>query len=165
MADPSGVGHSHFRFILINVDLSRNKRVHFDYNVLEKFEAGIVLTGFETKAVKDGRFNLGGSYVIIRSNEAWLINADIPAYQPKNAPKGYEQTKTRKLLLTQKEIKYLTGKTETTGLTIIPLHSYLKNSRVKLEIGLVKHKKKEDKREGIKKRETEREIRRVMKVR
>ncbi len=151
--------------ILINMDLSRNKRAYFDYQILEKFEAGIVLTGFETKAAKNGRLNLGGSYVIIRGGEPWLINADIPAYQPKNAPKGYEPARTKKLLLTQKEIKYLTGKTETTGLTVVPLRSYLKNSRVKLEIGLAKHKKKEDKREGIKKRETDREIRRVMKAR
>ncbi len=146
------------------MELSRNKRAYFDYNILEKFEAGIVLAGFETKSVKDGRMNLGGSYVIIRGEEAWLINADIPGYQPKNTPKNYEPTKIRKLLLKKDEIKTLIGKTKESGLTIIPLRAYIKGQRIKLEIGLASHKKGKDKREMIKKRDTDREIRRTLKL-
>jgi len=122
------------------------------------------LAGFETKSVKDGRMNLGGSYVIIRGEEAWLINADIPGYQPKNTPKNYEPTKIRKLLLKKDEIKTLIGKTKESGLTIIPLRAYIKGQRIKLEIGLASHKKGKDKREMIKKRDTDREIRRTLKL-
>ncbi len=150
--------------ILIYMDLSRNKRAYFDYHILEKFEAGIVLSGPETKAAKIGRLNLAGSFVIIKNNEAWLINAQIPPYQAGNTPKGYEPARNRKLLLSKKEIKTLVGKTKESGLTVVPLRAYIKGNRIKLEIGLARHKKMADKRETIKKRETEREMRRVMKL-
>ncbi|MBI2592613.1 MAG: SsrA-binding protein SmpB [Candidatus Colwellbacteria bacterium] len=145
------------------MDLSRNKRTHFDYNVLEKFEAGIVLSGHEVKSVKAGRLNLAGAFVIIKGNEAWLINAELPPYQAANTPEGYEPARTRKLLLSKKEIKTLIGKTKESGLTVVPLRAYLKNGKVKLEIGLARHKKARDKRETIRKRETDREINRAMK--
>lgn len=145
------------------MDLSRNKRAYFDYHILEKFEAGIVLSGFEVKSVKSGRLNLAGAFVIIKNNEAWLINADIPPYQAANVPKGYDTTRNKKLLLSKKEIKTLIGKTKESGLTVVPLRAYLKNGKIKLEISLARHKKAKDKREVIKKREVEREIRRTLK--
>ncbi len=139
--------------------MSENKRAYFDYEILEKYEAGIELTGTEVKAIRTGRINLAGSYVIIRGDQAWLINADIPAYQPKNAPPNYDSRRTRRLLLNRKEIQHLIGKNQEKSLTLLPLKVYTKNQRLKMEIGVGRPKKKADKRETIKKREAEREIR------
>ncbi|MEK7548873.1 MAG: SsrA-binding protein SmpB [Patescibacteria group bacterium] len=135
-----------------------NKRAYFDYEILETFEAGIELFGFEVKSVKNGRINLAGSYAIIRGGEIWLINTDIPAYQPKNAPPDYNAKRNRRLLLKKKEIEFLIGKTVEKGLTLVPLKVYTKERKIKIEIGLTKNRKKKDKRELIKKREAEREI-------
>lgn len=138
--------------------ITKNKRAYFDYQILETYEAGIELLGFEVKAIKSGRINLAGSYVVIRDNQAWLLNADIPPYQPLNTPAGYDSKRTRRLLLKSAEIKSLIGRTQEKGLTLVPLKVYTKNRRIKLEIGLGKSKKKADKREAIKKRDIEREI-------
>jgi len=140
-------------------EIAKNKRAYFDYDILEKIEAGIELKGFEVKAIKNGRVNLSGSYVVINNNEARLLNADIPAYQPGNTPDNYDSKRTRRLLIKKSEIKNLIGKTAEKTLTIVPLRVYLKRSLIKLEIGLAKSRKKFDKREIIKKREVEREIR------
>lgn len=140
-------------------EIAKNKRAYFDYDIIEKMEAGIELKGFEVKAIKSGRVNLSGSYVVINNNEARLLNADVPAYQPGNTPDNYDSKRTRRLLIKKSEIKNLIGKTAEKTLTIIPLRVYLKKSLIKLEIGLAKSRKKFDKREVIKKREVEREIR------
>jgi len=139
--------------------LSTNKRAYFDYQILETYEAGIELFGFEVKSVKTGRINIAGSYVILRENQAWLLNADIPAYQPKNAPQDYDSKRTRKLLLKKQEIRALTGRIQEKGLTLMPLRVYTKRRFIKIEIGLAKSRKKSDKRELIKKREAEKEMR------
>jgi len=136
-----------------------NKRAYFDYNILEAYEAGIELKGFEVKSIKTGRINLAGAYAIIRDNQAWLINADIPPYQPKNAPEDYDSKRTRRLLLKKSEIKNLIGRVAEKGLTLMPLRVYTKNRKIKIEIGLGKSRKKKDKRELIKKREAKREMR------
>lgn len=140
-------------------EIAKNKRAYFDYDIIEKMEAGIELKGFEVKAIKSGRVNLSGSYVVINNNEARLLNADVPAYQPGNTPDNYDSKRTRRLLIKKSEIKNLIGKTAEKTLTIVPLRVYLKKSLIKLEIGLAKSRKKFDKREVIKKREVEREIR------
>ena len=142
--------------------ITTNKRAYFDYEILETYEAGIELLGFEVKAIKNNRINLSGSYVIIRNNEAWLINADIPAYQPKNAPIDYDSKRTRRLLINKSEIKSFIGRIQEKGLTLLPLKVYTKSKKnlIKIEIGLARSKKKADKREIIKKREIQREIRR-----
>ena len=142
---------------------AENKKAYFNYQILEKFEAGIVLAGYEVKSIKSGRINLAGSYVIIKNEEAYLINASIPPYQPKNVPPEYDPSRQRKLLLKKKEIKYLIGKTRQKGLTLVPLKMYTKKRKVKLEFGVAKGKKKADKRELIKKREVKREIRKALK--
>ena len=139
--------------------ITANKRAYFDYDILETLEAGIELKGFEAKAAKTGRMNLVGSYAIIRNGEVWLINADIPPYQPKNAPEDYDPKRTRRLLMKKPEIKSLIGRTQEKGLTLVPLKAYTKNRRIKLAIGLAKSRKKKDKRELIRKRETEARIR------
>ena len=145
--------------------LSENKKAYFDYEILEKFEAGIILIGQEVKSIKAGRINLAGSYVVLKDSEFFLINAKIPPYQPKNAPENYDSLRLRKLLLNKKEIDYLIGKVKEKGLTLAPLKVYTKRGKIKLEFGIAKGKKKADKREIIKKRETEREINRELKLR
>lgn len=148
---------------------SENKKAHFDYEILEKYEAGLVLQGQEVKSIKNGHINLAGSYVVIRSGgsraaaEPFLIGAKVPAYQPKNAPPDYNPEQSRKLLLNKKEINYLIGKVHERGFSLIPLKVYEQNGRIKLEFGLAKGKKKFDKKEKIKKRDVERDIRREFK--
>lgn len=144
-------------------ELSVNRRAHFDYSILEQYEAGLALAGFEVKAAKAGRMSLIGTFVVMRDNEAWLLNATISPYQPKNTPQDYNPERSRRLLLHRREIKELIGKTSQSGLTIIPLRVYTSRNRVKIVIGLARHKKSGDKRETIKKREAQKEIGRAMK--
>jgi len=145
--------------------LAVNRKAKFDYKILEKFEAGLVLSGHEVKSIRLGRMSLKASYVVIRKNEAYLIGANVPAYQPKNTPPGYDPERSRKLLLNKKEIKYLTGKNQEKGLTLIPLKVYTKYAKIKLEFAIGKGKRKTDKRETIKKRDTDRIIERELKLR
>lgn len=145
--------------------LSENKKAYFIYQILEKFEAGIALNGQEVKSIKLGRINLMGSYVVIRNKEVYLIGANVPPYQPKNAPSDYDPQRSRKLLLRKKEIDYLFGKSQQKGLTMIPLKVYTNNGKIKLEFGIGRGRKKFDKRETIKKRETEKEMKRELKMR
>lgn len=139
---------------------SENKRAHFDYNILETYEAGLELKGFEVKSIIAGRANVNGAHAVIRGDEAWLLNCDIPPYQPGNTPDGYDAKRTRKLLLNRKEINELIGRTKEKGLTLIPTKLYNKGRNVKVEIGLARSRKKGDKRETIKKKEFKRELRR-----
>jgi SsrA-binding protein len=142
--------------------VAKNKKAYFNYEILEKFEAGISLVGQEVKSIKMGKMSLIGAYVVLRNEEVFLIGAKVPAYQPKNAPKNYDPQRTRKLLLRKSEIKHLIGKSRQKGLTMIPLMAYTRKSKIKIEFALAKGKTKIDKRETIKKREVEREIRRAM---
>ena len=144
---------------------AENRKARFDYEILEKYEAGIELLGTEVKSVRSGHMSLEGSFAIIRGGEAFLINANIPPYQPKNAPKDYDPLRNRKLLLTKKEIALLAESGKNKSLTIVPLAVYNKNRKIKVSLALAKGKKKFDKRETIKKRETDREIRREHKAR
>ena len=145
--------------------LAENKKVYFDYEILEKFEAGIVLQGQEVKSIRGGRINLAGSYVVLKNDEVYLINAKIPPYQPKNTPPDYDPVRPRKLLLKKSEIKYLIGKARQKGLTLAPLKIYTKKGRIKLGFGIGRGRKKINKKELIKKREAKREIERELKTR
>jgi len=145
--------------------LSENKKAYFDYDILDTFEAGLVLTGQEVKSIRLGRASLKGAYVVLRDEEAYLIGANIPAYQPKNAPLDYDAERLRKLLLNKSEIKQLIGKSKEKGFTLIPLKIYTKNAKIKLAFGIGKGRKKTDKREAIKKRETKREMEKELKTR
>ena len=144
--------------------LSVNRRAYYDYQILQEFEAGIALLGFEVKAIKTGRINLSGSYVVFKDDEPWLLNATIPPYQEANTPKNYDPQRSRRLLLHKSEIKDLRGKLTQKGLTILPLKVYNKKRKVKLLIGLARNKREYDKREIIKKREDERMINRAMRT-
>jgi len=139
-----------------------NKKAFFNYTILEKIEAGIVLLGTEVKSIKSGRIDLQGSYVVPRAGEFFLVGTKIPPYQPKNAPADYNPERSRKILLNKKEINYLIGKAAERGLTLIPLKVYSKNAKIKLEFGIAKGKKSFDKREAIKKKEVRREIKKAM---
>ena len=136
-----------------------NKKVGFDYEIVEKYDAGIELSGFEVKSIKKSQGSLEGSYIIVRGGEAFLLNCFIPPYQENNTPKDYEPRRNRKLLLSKDEIKKLAS-VETAGLTVVPISLYNKNNLIKLSLAIVKGKKKYDKRESIKKREDDRRVRR-----
>lgn len=142
--------------------LAYNRRAIYDYQILEKYEAGLILAGYEVKAIKTGHINLAGSFITIKNNQAYLINAYIPPYQPKNMPSDYEPKRTRKLLLHKSEIKSLIGKIKQKGLTLVPLRVYTKKRKIKLEFALAKGKRKADKRQKIIERETKRDIERVL---
>ena len=141
---------------------SENKKALFDYEVLEKFEAGMVLFGQEVKSIKTGHINLSGTFVTVRAGEPFLVGVKVPPYQPNNAGADYNQERQRKLLLNKKEIDYLIGKIKTKGFSLIPLKIYDNNGRIKLEFGLARGKKKYDKKEKIKKRDVEREVNREL---
>ena len=145
--------------------LAENRKARFDYQILETFEAGIVLEGHEVKSIKLGRASLGGSYVIIKNKEVFLLNANVSPYQPKNTPNNYDRTRTRKLLLNKKEINYLIGKSQQKGLTLIPLKLYTREGKIKLEFGVAKGTKRFNKKEIIRKKDIEREIDRELKTR
>ena len=140
--------------------LAENRRARYDYEILDTFEAGLVLHGYEVKSIKTGRVSLRGAYVVIKDNEAYLINTLIPPYQPANTPDDYNPERNRKLLLNKSEIKSLIGKSKQKGLTLVPLKLYTKRGKIKLGLAVAKGKREIDKREAIKKRETEREIQR-----
>lgn len=143
--------------------MADNRKARFDYEILETLTAGIELLGLEVKSLRSHAANLEGAYVTIRGGEAYLMQASIPPYQPLNTPSDYDPMRVRRLLLTKKEIRALADIETGKGLTIVPLKVYNKGPKVKVDIGVVRGKKKFDKRETIKKRETDREIRRTLK--
>lgn len=143
-----------------------NKLAYHDYEILEKYEAGIVLLGHEVKSTKNGQMNLKGSYVTIKHTpqlELFLINAHVSRYKMAGALPEYNPTRSRKLLLGKKEINSLVGKLEQKGLTLVPLRVYTKHNLIKIEIGLAKGKKLFEKKEQKKKKDVEKEIRRTLK--
>lgn len=140
-----------------------NKKARFDYDILETFEAGVELMGHEVKAIKKGMGSLEGARVVVRGGEAYLLGATITPYQTKNTPKGYDKERTRKLLLNRKEIAEIADAEGKKGLTVIPIKWYNKVRRLKLEVAVVRHKKKYDKRAVMKDRDEKRAIERTLK--
>ncbi len=139
--------------------LTDNRKAYFEYFILDKFEAGVVLQGTEVKAAKQGKINLKDSYANIKDGEILLFNAHISPYNHGNIY-NHEPTRTRKLLLHRSEIDKITGKIKEKGLTLIPIKVYVNKGLIKIELGLCKGKNVRDKREDIKKRDIEREQRR-----
>lgn len=139
-----------------------NRKVYHDYEILETYEAGICLKGTEVKSLRDNRVSLTESMARVQNNEVFLFNCHINQY-PYGNIQNHEPTRIRKLLLKRQEINRLIGKTQEKGLTLIPLQLYFKRGKVKVELGLAKGKKLYDKRAVIKKKEHEKEIRRVVK--
>jgi SsrA-binding protein len=141
-----------------------NKKAFHDYFIMERYEAGISLLGTEVKAIREGRLNLKDSYALVQGGEAFLFNCHISPYSHGNR-ENHEPTRTRKLLLHQKEIKKLIGKTQEKGLTLVPLRVYLKRGKIKIELGVARGKKLIDKRETERRKEADREARAAMKHR
>lgn len=136
------------------------KKARFNYDILETLEAGIELSGFEVKSLKNGQGSLDGAHIVVRGGEAYAVNMFVPPYQIKNTPVDYDPRRNRRLLLTRKEIAGLASKEEGKGLTLVPISVYTKGLLVKLSVAVVRGKKRFDKRTAIKRRETERETRR-----
>jgi SsrA-binding protein len=143
-------------------DLAYNKRANFDYEILEKYEAGLMLLGHEVKSIKTGHISLKESFVTIHSSELYLANAHIPPYKHAGKLDNYNPTRPRKLLVKKPEIKRLIGKVRVQNLTLVPIRIYTKRRYLKLEFGLGKGKKEYDKRSNIKKREDDRSMRRML---
>lgn len=136
------------------------KKVHFNYEILEKFEAGIELLGFEVKSLKKNQGSLDGSHVIVRGGEAYVVNMLVNPYQEKNTSKDYEPRRNRRLILTKDEIRKISDLESGKGLTVVPISVYTKGNLIKVSVAIARGKKKFDKRETIKKRETDRTTRR-----
>lgn len=146
------------------MSIQQNKKAFHDYFIEEKFEAGIVLEGWEVKAIRAGRAQLKESYVIVRDGEIFLIGAHISALPTASKHVHADPVRTRKLLLHADEIRELIGKVERAGYTLIALDLHYKRGRIKLEIGLAKGKKKHDMREAEKERDWQREKQRLMRT-
>ncbi|MEO8665975.1 MAG: SsrA-binding protein SmpB [Ignavibacteria bacterium] len=140
--------------------IATNRKANFEYEILSRYEAGMVITGTEVKSLRDGKVNMQEAYGRIINDEAWIINSHINEYKFGNI-NNHEPLRTRKLLLNKKEIRKIKQELQEKGLTLVPLKMYFKGSLVKMEIGIARGKKLYDKRESIKKREVERKLSRI----
>lgn len=141
-----------------------NRKAYHDYHILETYEAGLVLKGTEVKSIRQGKVDIKESLIRIRNEEAFLVGCNVQPYTHGNIA-NHEPTRARKLLLHKQEIVKLVGKVQEKGLTLIPTRMFLKNGRIKVEVGLARGKRLHDKREALKSREAGREIERALKDR
>ena len=146
------------------VTVARNKRARLDYEIFETWEAGLVLAGTEVKSLRDGRAQIGDAYAVLKDAEVWLLNAHIAPYSMGNIW-NHEPTRTRKLLLHQKEIRHMIGAVERKGLTLVALEIYFKHGRAKVRIGLGRGKKLHDKRADLKEKDDQRDMQRALRPR
>ena len=144
--------------------VATNRRARFDYEVIERVEAGLVLVGPEVKSLRAGKASLGEAYAMIRRGEAWLLNCHISPYDPASR-ENPDPRRERKLLLHRKELRKLEGKLQEQGFTMVPLSLYFKDGRAKVELALVRGKRRFDKRETIRDRESQRDLARRMRGR
>lgn len=142
--------------------VAENRQISYKYHVLERYEAGLVLTGTEVKALREGRANLRDAYAMVKGGELWLLNCHISAYSHSGYA-AHDPLRTRKLLMHKGEIEKLSGRVEQKGLTLVPVRFYFKNGRAKCELALVKGKKVWDRRQEIRRRTAEREIEQELK--
>ena len=149
---------------LAQQNIAENRKAFHDYHIVESFEAGVALLGTEVKSIREGGVQLRDSFARIEGGEVWIYNVHISAYSNRGYS-NHEPTRKRKLLLHRQEIKKLIGKTVEKGMTLVPVRMYLKNGRIKVAISLAKGKQEHDKRETIKRRETDRETRAAVKER
>ena len=145
-------------------DISVNRQAFHNYDIIERFEAGMVLTGTEIKSARDGRVNLKDAYGIVKTGEVWLLNCHISPYSHGNYA-NHEPLRTRKLLLKRSEINRLIGRTTEKGLTLVPLRLYLKNGRLKCELALAKGRKVYDKREVSRQKTIDKETKQALRER
>jgi len=156
-----------FRAVMLVYSLSmaliENKKVRLNFELLEEYEAGMELFGHEVKALRNKLGSLEGAHIVVRGNEAYLVGATIPPYQPSNTPKEYDAERPRRLLLNRKEIAELAGFESKKGLTIVPISVYSKGRNLKLSLAVARGKKQHDKRQTLKEKETKRDIERTLK--
>jgi SsrA-binding protein len=145
-------------------DIARNKQASYRYNLLEKWEAGLVLQGSEVKSLRDGKAQLKDGYAALRDGEVWLYNVHIAPYPPATT-ENHEPERPRKLLMHKREIERLIGKTQERGLTLVPTRIYFSGPRAKVELALARGKEQRDKRESIREREQKREMERALRYR
>jgi len=143
---------------------AENRKARFNYEILEKYTAGVELFGFEVKSLQKGQGSLDGAHVTVRGGEVFIVSMFIPPYQVGNTPPEYDERRNRRLLLNKKEIRELEKKSEAGGLTIVPLSVYNSGRKIKLDIALVRGKRKFDKRETLKKKTSERDVARDLKA-
>ena len=144
--------------------IADNRKARHDFQLLERFEAGLVLTGTEVKSLRQGRASLAQAYGDVRGTEVWLVGAHIPVYEQGNIA-NHEPERDRKLLLHRREISTLIGKVREKGLTLVPTRMYWKDGRAKVELALARGKQTIDKRRDIAKRDAQRQIERALKSR
>lgn len=144
--------------------IAENRRARHDYHLLDRFEAGVVLTGTEVKSLREGRATLAQSYAEVRDGEAWLVGAEIAVYDQGNRA-NHEPTRPRKLLLHRREIDSLYGTVREKGLTVVPTRLYFKDGRVKVELAVARGKEHRDKRADLADRDAKRQIERALKGR
>ena len=149
---------------LAQANIAENRKAFHDFHILETYEAGVALLGTEVKSIREGRVNLRDSFARVEKGEVWLYNVNISPYSHRGYA-DHEPLRQRKLLMHRDEIRKLIGKTVEKGMTLVPLRMYFKNGRVKVAVGLAKGKKDYDKRETIKRRQTDRETRAAIKSR
>jgi len=142
--------------------VSTNKKARFNYEIIEKIEAGIALKGTEVKSIRNRNVSIGESYAQIKDNEVFLHNLHISPYEQGNR-ENHDPIRVRKLLLHKREIKKLVARTQQKGLSLVPLSIYLRKGKIKVELGIGRGKRLVDKREAIKKKTIEREIERIVK--
>lgn len=147
------------------MNLIEYKKANLKYEILDEFEAGLELHGYEVKSLRNKQGSLDGSHITVRGNEAFIVGSFIPPYQVANTPESYDPYRLRRLLLNKKEIAELANKEKEKGLTLVPISLYNKGRVIKARIAVVRGKKRHDKRETIKKRDTERDLKRSFKIR
>jgi len=141
----------------------QNRKARFNFEIIETFEAGIVLSGQEVKSIRNGKGKLEGAYVLVRGGEAFLVSASVSPYQVANTAKNYEPERVRKLLLSKKELAHLEQQTETARLTAVPIRWHSAGRNIKLEFAIARGKRNYDKRETLKARDSKRDIDRTLK--
>ena len=142
--------------------LADNRRARRDYEFVQEYEAGIVLTGPETKSAKTGGLRLSGAFVVVRGGEAWLIGAHVARFKPAGPSIAQDPDRSRKILLHKKELQEIAGKTDKTGLTLVPVSAYSKGGRVKLRLALARGKQQFEKRDALRKKAVDRDTRRAL---
>ena len=144
------------------MSIVNNRKAYFEFHVLEEFEAGIILLGSEVKSIRMGNVNLTDSFIYLKSGEVWIKNFKVARYKQTHLSEKHEENREKKLLLTKNQIVKISRMMDDKGITCVPLQVFSKNNKLKVKIGVVKGKKLYDKRESIKKRDMDREIRRSM---
>lgn len=144
--------------------LSVNRKANYEYNILDEYDAGIVLLGGEVKSIRSSNVSMSDAFIYIKDNEVWIKNLKVSRYKQLHSTQKHDENRDKKLLLTKKQIKKISKALQNKGVTCIPLKIFTKSNRIKIKIGVAKGKKLYDKKESIKKKDIQREIKRNLNV-